>query len=333
MKKSAFIISLLLTACVFSACDSFKLRKIKLNVEVQRFDKDLFALNPDSLAEQLPALQQRYGEFFTYYCSGIIDVGEPQDADFVANLRAFLTDEVVRESYEAAQEVFPDEKSLNEQLTNAFKRHKLAFPNDSIPKVISYVSGFNQSIMLTEGVLGLGLDKYLGASYDLYSQLGFYRYMIRNMYPDKLLSDAMRAWAEGQYPQHPSQSDLVSRMVWEGRLYYFVKQMLPSAPDTCVFGFSGEQLTSCESNEGYMWLHLIENKLLYSSHPFTVAKFTQERPFTQEFSREAPGRAANWLGYRIVQQYMKRNPSVTLAQLMREQDYRKILDNSGYNPR
>jgi hypothetical protein len=332
MKKLLFITVSLLIICTLFSCDNFKLRKFDLNIEVQRFDRELFALNPDSLQEQLPALQQKYGEFFTYYCAGIINVGAVQDTDFVANLRDFLTDEVVRESYEAAQEVFPNEKLLNEPLTNAFKRYKLAFPKENTPSIITYVSGFNQSIMLTENAIGLGLDKYLGADYDVYNQLGFYRYIVRNMYSTKLLSDAMRAWAEGKFPMQSSQNDLLSQMVWEGKLLYFTEQMLPEQPDTSIFGFSKAQLASCKSNEGYMWLHLIENKLLFSTHPFTVAKFTQERPFTQEFSREAPGKAANWLGYRIVQSYMKRSHA-TLAELMQDNDYRKILEESGYNPR
>jgi len=331
-KKLFFAAALLLTICGGCECDRAKLRKINLNVEVQRFDHDLFALDLDSLREQVPALQQKYGEFFTLYCAGIIDIGDPQDKDFLEQLREFLTDEVVEESYAAVQEVFPDLKTLNIGLTEAFKRYKLEFPNENIPHVIAYVSGFNQSIMLAEGVIGIGLDKYLGADYELYSQLGFYRYVSRNMYPTKILSDVMRLWAEGSYPMQPNQNDLLSHMVWEGKLLYFTKQMLPNQPDTSIFGFSKEQLVSCESNEGYMWLHLIENKLLFSSHPFTIAKFTQERPFTQEFSQEAPGRAANWLGYRIVQQYMKRSDA-TLAELMRSNNYRKILEDSGYNPR
>ncbi len=332
MKNLIFLITLLLIVCVGCQCDRAKLSKIDLTVEVQRFDRDLFALNPDSLKEQLPVLQQKYGEFFTLYCEGIIDIGNPVDADFLEHLRDFLTNEVVVESYDATQEIFPDVEKLSEQLTEAFKHYKLEFPSDSIPQVIAYVSGFNQSIMLMDGVIGIGLDKYLGADYELYTQLGFYKYVACNMYPNKILSDVMHALAEGKYPLQSAQDDLLSYIVWEGKLFYFAKQMLPAEADTSIFGFTKGQLVSCESNEGYMWLHLIENKLLFSSHPFTIAKFTQERPFTQEFSREAPGRAANWLGYRIVQQYMKRTDA-TLDALMRNNDYRKILEDSGYNPR
>ena len=353
MKKLLFFTALLLTLYVGCQTDRAKLRRVNLSVEVQRFDRDLFALDLDSLREQVPALQQKYGEFFRLFCTGIIGIGEPTDEDFLGNRHDFLTDEaldanfegsffdnlydfltneVVSESFEAAQEVFVDMKWLNSELTKAFKRYTLAFPGDSIPDVIAYVAGFNQSIMLADGLIGIGLDKYLGADYELYDYLGFFRYVSRNMYPTKIPSDVMRSWAAGKFPMQTAQNDLLSHIVWEGKLLYFTKQMLPAHPDTSIFGFTAEQLKLCENNERFMWLQLIERKLLFSTHQFTIARFTQERPFTQDFSQEAPGRAANWLGYRIVQQYMRRT-NATLVELMNNNNYREILEKSGYNPR
>ncbi|MDR1342972.1 MAG: hypothetical protein LBK18_06940 [Prevotellaceae bacterium] len=334
MKRLPFFISfLLLTLCAGCRSENSKLAKIDLAVEVQRFDKELLTLNPDSLQLQIPALQQKYGDFFAYYCTGIIDVGAPQDSDFFGYLADFLRDDIVREAYREAQRVFPDCRALNAKLTDALKRYKLHFPNDKIPSIITYVSGFNQSIMLAEGAIGIGLDKYLGADYSLYPQLGFYKYMARKMYPAKIPADVMDALAEALFPYASGQDELLRRIIWEGKRLYFVKQMLPADPDTAIFGFTQKELDVCHSNEAYIWLYLIENKLLFSTNAFTISKFTEDRPFTQEFSREAPGRTANWVGYRIVSRYMKRNPSVTLPQLMLDNGYRQILEKSGYNPK
>jgi hypothetical protein len=301
---------------------------------VQRFDQELQALNPDSLRQQAPALQQKYGDFFAYYCKGIIDIGLPQDSGFFDNLAAFLGDDIVREAYKESQRAFPDSKELNAKLTDAFKRYKLHFSDAKIPAVVAYVSGFNQSIMLAENVVGVGLDKYLGADCELYPQLGFYKYLTRNMYPAKIPADVMDALAEAMFPYVAEQHDeLLGRMLWEGKRLYFARQMLPAEQDTVIFGFTKRELDLCHDNESYMWLHLIENKLLFSTHAFTIANLTGARPFTQEFSREAPGRAANWIGYRIVDRYMKRNAGVTLPQLMLDNSYRQILEKSGYNPK
>jgi hypothetical protein len=335
MKRSSlFTIFLLPALCVGCQCERSQLAKIDLTVEVQRFDRELFALNPDSLQQQAPALQQKYGDFFTYYCKGIIDVGLPQDSGFFGSLAAFLSDDIVRESYGEAQRIFPDTRELSAKLTDAFKRYKLHFPDVQPPGVVAYVSGFNQSVMLAENVIGIGLDKYLGADYSLYPQLGFYKYISRNMYPAKIPADVMDAVAEAVFPYLPGQQDeLLGRMMWEGKRLYFAKQMLPAEPDTAIFGFTKKELDLCRNNEAYMWLHLIENKLLFSTHAFTIDNFTGLRPFTQEFSREAPGRAANWIGYKIISRYMARNSEVTLPQLMLDTNYRQILEKSGYNPR
>ncbi|MDR0687178.1 MAG: hypothetical protein LBF55_00635, partial [Prevotellaceae bacterium] len=237
-----FTASLLLPICVGCQCERSKLAKIDLTVEVQRFDQELLNLNPDSLWLQAPAMQQKYGDFFTYYCKGIIDVGEPQDSGFFGYLADFLRDDIVRESYREAQRLFPNSKALNAKLTDAFKRYKLHFPDAKIPSVIAYVSGFNQSILLAEGVVGVGLDKYLGADYPLYSQLGFYKYMVRKMYPSKIPADIMDALAEGLFPYYARQDELLGRMIWEGKRLYFAKQMLPAEPDSAIFGFTKKGL-------------------------------------------------------------------------------------------
>ncbi|MDR3328938.1 MAG: hypothetical protein LBS63_02370 [Prevotellaceae bacterium] len=324
------MLALLLSGC---GGDGAKLDKVKLTVEVRRFEQDLFALNPDSLRQQVPALHAAYGEFFVRYCEDVISVGSPQDAEFFGYLASFLRDEVAQESYREAQAAFPDDKALNRRLTNAFKRYKLHFPEAPTPQVVTYVSGFNQPVVLLDSLVGVGLDKYLGAGHEVYAQLGFYKYLVRNMYPAKIPADVALALAKGLFPYRAAQDELLGRMVWEGRALYFAKQLLPSEPDTAIFGFSKVQLGLCAANEAYMWLTLVEGKLLFSVHPFTIAKFTDERPFTQEFSREAPGRAACWLGYRLVSRYMKRHPDVTLPQLMRNDAYRQIFEQSGYNPR
>jgi len=48
---------------------------------------------------------------------------------------------------------------------------------------------------------------------------------------------------------------------------------------------------------------------------------------------DAPGRTANWTGWQIVKAYMKRNPKITLSQLIEETDAQQILTKAKYKPR
>ena len=89
----------------------------------------------------------------------------------------------------------------------------------------------------------------------------------------------------------------------------------------------------CLNNEARMWEYLVENKLLFATDRITIRKFTGVGPFTKDFTNESPARAAVWIGWRIVEAYSRKNPDIGLRDIMKEQDYQKILTLSEYNPR
>jgi hypothetical protein len=81
-----------------------------------------------------------------------------------------------------------------------------------------------------------------------------------------------------------------------------------------------------------MWTHLIENKLLFTTNTLEINKFVNDAPFTSGFPQESPGRAAVWIGYRIVESLMQRNEQITLEDLMGFRDYQKVLNMARYKP-
>jgi hypothetical protein len=295
-------------------------------MEIQRLDRDIFNLAPDSLHE-------RYGMFFDYYTEGILDIGNYRDSSFLEYLEMFKNDSAVKIARIDVEKQFPDLKELRNKLITAFKYYRYYFPDKHIPEVCTYISGFNQSLILTDSVLGIGLDKYLGANYDFYRQLQFHRYIVRNMYPEKIVSDCIEAWTGSEWKLNTGKNnDLISKMLYEGKIFYAAKKILPDEADTVIFGFTAEQIRWCENNEQTMWITLVENKLLFSTTPFTVKKFTDLAPYTPDFTSESPGRACNWIGYNIITKYMKNSPQTTLRELMDNDDYHKILEQAKYKP-
>jgi len=121
-------------------------------------------------------------------------------------------------------------------------------------------------------------------------------------------------------------------MIYQGKVMYFVKAVLPEDPDSLLWGFTANQMKFCNNNEKQMWTYLVENKQLFLTDRFTIDKYIREGPFTAGFTEESPGRAAVWIGYRIVDRYMKKNKNLSLDALMKEDDYQEILALSGYNP-
>jgi len=142
----------------------------------------------------------------------------------------------------------------------------------------------------------------------------------------------MLFWSETEFEFNDSVDDLISNMIYSGKLMYLLHALLPEQPDTLKWGFTSNQLNFCINNEKQMWTYLVSNKLLFNSDRFTVNKFIEEGPFTSDFTNESPGRAAIWLGYRIVRSYMNKNPDLTIEDLMKESNYMNILNLSAYNP-
>ena len=100
-----------------------------------------------------------------------------------------------------------------------------------------------------------------------------------------------------------------------------------------IFGFTTDQMKFCRNNEDQMWQYLIENDLLFSTDQFIISKLTGEAPFTSYFTNESPGRAGVWIGFRIVEAYMMKNPQDNgLKDLMNETDVQLMLEKAKYNP-
>lgn len=326
------LIGFILVSCKNNRFDDIDISKSNVNIEVQRFDNDLFAINPDSIEVQLSTLKEKYGQFADLFFEGIIRIGKPESPQYYQFLRSFLTDTMVNNSYRKTQSTFTNFDDFNFDLTDAFKRYNYHFPTRKIPAVISYVSGYNLSVAIDENVVAVGLDRYLGSETPQYKLLGIPRYMANKMIPEKIPSDIVRAWLYGEFVYSDSVDNLLSNMIYEGELIYITRHLLPNEPEHLIHGFSEEQLKWCEKNEADMWTHLIENKLLFTTNTLEINKFINDAPFTSGFPQESPGRAAVWIGYRIVESLMQRNEQMTLEELMNIKDYQKVLNMARYKP-
>ena len=333
-RKGIFVIILGVTliSCKKNRLDDIDISKSAVNIEVQCFDKDLFSINPDSVEVQLPVLKAKYGQFADLFFEGIIRIGKPENPQYFQFLRSFLTDTMVNNSYRKAQSTFTNFDDLNFALTDAFRRYNYHFPTRKIPAVISYVSGYNLSVAIDENVVAVGLDRYLGSNTPQYKLLGIPRYMANKMIPEKIPSDIVRAWLYGEFAYNDSVDNLLSNMIYEGELIYITRHLLPNEPEHLIHGFSEDQLKWCEKNEADMWTHLIENKLLFTTNTLEINKFVNDAPFTSGFPQESPGRAAVWIGYRIVESLMQRNEQMTLEDFMGIRDYQKVLNMARYKP-
>ncbi len=308
---------------------------IDLSVNIKRLELDLFEGSPNELISKVPQLKEKYDGFLQLF-SFVINIGLVTDSSWINGLVSFCTDKQNYEVYSATKKLYPEIQFIEEGLTGAFKHFRYYFKKRTIPAVFTCISGFNNSMITGDSLLGISLDRYLGSDCKYYPGLSIYKYQAARMNPQNIVTDCMYAWASREWLYKDlqySSDNVLSEMIHEGKLLYFVRCMLPDSGNDLVFGFTPDQMRFCTDNEGQMWQYLIENKLLFSSEQLVRRKLTGEAPFTAYFSKESPGRSAVWIGFRIVESFMAKNKNVTLEELMMMTDCQDILEKAKYNPR
>jgi len=303
-----------------------------LKIEIKRLDKDLFAIDFNDAPNSISQLKENYGDFFILYNSRVLNLGNSNNPAYPEYLISFLTDYSINNIYEKTMLVFQDITPIESEINKAFRYYHYYFPDHKIPAIYTFIGGFNQSIVVADSILAIGLDKYLGSDCDFYNRLETPKYMQVNMHKAKIPTDALRSWALTEFVYNDSIDNLVNNMIYHGKIQYFLDAMFPETPDTLKFGFTNQQLEWCIKNENQMWNMLIDQKLLFSTDYMTINKFINPAPFTSGFPHESPGRAVVWLGHKIIQKYMTRHPKITLEQLMANNKYQKILSESRYEP-
>lgn len=292
-----------------------------LHISLNRYEQDLFKAKT---IEDLLALQPTYpmlGDSADIKQNGMMVIG-------------WTNDPYIKKLYNQTQQAFPNTDSLNQQLDKALTLYRYYFPEAKTPNAITYISGldFEAPIKLFDTTIAIALDMYLGANSACYKIQEMPRY--RALLCDKayLLSDCMKELAYNHIADN-SPNTLLEAMIFEGKRIYFAKAMLPQEADSLICGYKQADLDWLTAYEKNVWAYMIEHDFLFSNNRQVMAKFIGPAPFTTYFGNQSPARIGCWIGYRIVQNYMKNHPEVQLNELMNNTNARQLLNQSKYNPK
>ncbi|RZT93163.1 gliding motility-associated lipoprotein GldB [Ancylomarina subtilis] len=320
-------------ACVFVACQSNKLKvdvsDIELDIKIDRFETDLFALKKNG---SLNELKEKYPKVLKLYSERVIGLGQVEDPNFPIYLNKFLNDSTMNLVADRIDSVFPNLDSQENELTEGFKHLKYYYPNKTIPKLFSQLSGFNQSIVVDEGLIGVSLDKYLGKDCDFYAFLSRPIYLRENMTPERIAQDILLAYGLTEFPFKAKAQNLMEQMIYQGKILYFLQALMPEKAEYDIMKYSPEDLQWCVNNEAQVWAYLIEQKHLFSTESSMLRNYIHDAPFTTGMPQESPGRIGTWIGLQIVKSYMTKHSEISLQDMMANNDYAAILRESAYQP-
>jgi hypothetical protein len=328
LSKTKIGILILITVIGTVACDN---KKPKGPDSMIRFEKLVFTIPPANLSDTIHDFYPDLIPFFRIFNEEVIRIGPDSLSGYAGQLEKFVSDPLIKQVFAEVDESSGSFHTSCLEIDEALRRWTTLSGTTPPNHLITFISGFNQSFITLPGCLGIGVDNYLGSECPLYQGLGIPVYIRKNMNPDNLSADAVRAWLYSELPGPSLDGGFLDRMIYEGKIYYIASKLLPEVSNEKLFHYTSEQLQWCSDQERAMWKYLAEQKVLFSTDRLTIRKFIDEAPFTRDFGNESPGRVGIWIGYRIVSSYVKAS-GINIKDLIAKINSKEILSGSKYHP-
>ena len=301
--------------------------KKTLDICILRYDQDLFSLDINHLSKGIEQLSSKYPPF-------LIEPDIWNDSAMLQQLESYLRDTTIMALYKAATDAI-NYGVLLKELETAFGYYKIFYPNSSIPVIITMISGLDPdmpSVYLYENYLLVNLDMYLGANHSFYTAVGLPLYISDRCDPIYLPVDIFKKAIVNKHLIKAPRTTLIEAMITEGKKLYFAEMMFPHLNERFIIGYPEDKYNWASKYLGNVWGYLIEKNELFGKGDLLMRTYVEEAPFTKHFGNDSPGRIGTFVGWKLIQSYMTNNPETTLPELMKENDYQKILNNSKFKP-
>jgi len=344
----AIVVMSFLTSALFLSCGGEKVEapdvsNIQVDYDILRSEQDLMRLDTNDVLVNLEALMAKDSAFYDIYFSNVLRVplnrlNEEERAKFV---KGFIRDDRIQRISHEVDSVFTDFSDMKPDFKEAFQYLKYYFPKKQTPDLYTFISEYSvQRFIFEDGPdkdgLGIGLDMFLGEDYPYLDYTGgnasFSKYLARRFNKRHMVKKVMETVVDDML-QDVRGDRLLDKMIHNGKKLYILQLLLPNASKQVIMEYTQDQLEWCEDNEAEMWAFFFNEELFYSTDINKISKLVNPSPNSSGMPPEAPGRTANYMGWQIVKAFMKRNPNVTLDELIAMEDSQKILEKSKYKPK
>lgn len=310
---------------------------IKIDLQLQRFEKDFFSIDTNHLSQSLQRLHQKYPGFLQDFLFNILALPPRADSSKAVEQQVKYFISSYKPSKDSADKIFADVKTTEKEVRKGLQFVKYYFPAYKLPaKLITFIGPINSyGNILTTDALAVGLQLYMGKNYSLYqSRAG------QELYPAYISQRFERAYipvnciktiVDDIFPDNNAGRPLVEQMVQAGKRLYLLDQLMPETADSVKTGYTQKQLEGCYANEGTIWSYLVQNDLLYVSDPFVTKDYMNDAPLTQAFGKESPGFIGQFAGWQIVKKWMAKNEKASLEDLLKT-DPKTIFMQAKYKP-
>jgi len=300
-------------------------------VKIERLEDPMFQLKSKKEIQQFLG---KYPEFRSY-----MKLGRNTPDSVLVNIIFNMTKEkhLSDTLYPKVKERYQNIEDLEKQFQEAFKRLKYFYPNFTPPKIYTVVTGlgyfFGTDLIVTDKYIFIGLDFFMNPDAPYRPPVEQVPNYIWNRYRrDAIVPLAIKLISDKYNQTDPSDKTVLADMIYWGKSYHFVKTILPCLEDSIIIGYRSEDMVNLSNQENmkYIWGHFIEKDVLYSTNQLVKSAYIDERPYTAEINKKAPGRIGQWLGWKIIRKFVQKNEDISFQELMKNKDAQSIFQKSGY---
>ena len=289
-----------------------KVNSIEVKVKVDRFDEVFDTLSESNISN----IKKKYPFLFPSNYSNTFWLNKSNDTLY--NLLK-----------KAVTNKFKDFNEIEDDMSHFYKHLKYEFPQVKVPRIISVINNvdYENKLILADTLLIISIDSYLGANHSLYD--GIPLFVKNGMDINYLLSNI----AESYIKDNNDDRTLLSNMVLYGKIIYLNKLLNIEEEDWVIFNTSIEKMKWTNENEFDIWNYFVKNEYFFDTDIGLRSRFMSLAPYSKfnlDIDKKSPGAIGRWLGYKIVDSYMKNNKT-NLNELV-DLDHYTIFKKSKYKP-
>lgn len=195
--------------CVLCSACEFKLKSNDetddpSNMKVERYDRleSRYVVTGD-----FSALQQMNTEYpieTRTLVEKILRIGDVSDHDINERFLRFYQDSTLQTLVSDVELEYANMDDINQGLSKAFTNLRKWIPDMPLPRIYTQIGALDQSIVVGDRMIGISLDKYMGAKYQIYEKFGYSNEQLESMNRSYIVPDCVLFYLLSLYPMKNS---------------------------------------------------------------------------------------------------------------------------------
>jgi|GEM_PF-269998 len=345
------LISAILFSCTPSGKESLTATP---KIEYKSFVDELDNLRINGCkASDIATLKQKHGRFFDLWWYEVMGLGVlnmAPDSVKVAQFQFWLNQN--SRVFLWVKNHYQRENEYKDLLSSALERlhGELNAFNDSQQAqflVYDYLSQFSSYSTFTDEqisakpekktntyILAYSKEMFLNDTFPIYKQLDLPSFFTKYCATNQIAYQLVLGYVKMRYEPSYVRKSFLDEAVFQGKLWYSALEAFPDKQPWEVLGYTEKEWEWLESQEGQIWKHIIDNKLLFNTRFQDYKRYFAYglKTFGGGVPEDCPPLIGNYIGLKIAQKWVRENGDHNLFNLWKIKDANTVLQQSTYNP-